>query len=199
MDVAVAGIFVADGIIAVGGTETGVLVLGTITGTVAVLRDATIVNWAATVWAAAVMAVLELCESGSFEGRLQAESMRVATRITETVRGVFFISLLLWKFNINSTASSHGMYPPFSEKEPRHENWRGNRIRFEIRADALFFVRLSICGGRNRTSNHAGQYKDGDDVWSHEQEFGGDRRSQDLQFDLERVGKAKNHGGDIGS
>ena len=100
MGVAVAGNFVADGIIAVGGTVIGVFVLGTITG-VAVLIDAIAVNWAATVWAAAVMAVLEPCESGSFEGRLQAESMRATNRITETVRGVFFISLLLWKFNIN--------------------------------------------------------------------------------------------------
>ena len=95
MGVAVGGNDVADGIIAVGGTEIGVLVPGTITGTVAVLMGAIAVNWAATVWAAAVMATPESCEPGFFEGRLQAESMRVATRITETVRGVFFISLLL--------------------------------------------------------------------------------------------------------
>jgi hypothetical protein len=99
--VAVGGFDVADGIIAVGGTETGVLVFGTITGIVAVLRGATIVNWAAMVWAAAVMAAFGSCEAGFFDGRLQAESMRAANRIIEIVRGVFFISLLLWKFNIN--------------------------------------------------------------------------------------------------
>ena len=111
MDVAVAGIFVSDGIIAVGGTKIGVLVLGTITG-VAVLINVIAVNWAATVWAAAVMAAFEPFKPGSFVGRLQAESMRTTDRITETVRGVFFISLLLWKFSINSTASSHEVYPP---------------------------------------------------------------------------------------
>jgi hypothetical protein len=59
MGVAVGGIDVADGIIAVGGTEIGVLVLGKITGMVAVLMGAIAVNRAATVWAAAVMAALE--------------------------------------------------------------------------------------------------------------------------------------------
>jgi hypothetical protein len=108
MGVAVGGNDVADGIIAVGGTDIGVLVPGTITGTVAVLMGAIAVNWAA-----AVMAAPESCEPGFFEGRLQAESMRVVTRITETVRGVFFISVLLWKFNINSTASSRVVYPRF--------------------------------------------------------------------------------------
>ena len=101
MGVAVGGNDVADGIITVGGTEIGVLVLGTITGTVAVLIGRIAVNWATMVWAAAVMAAFEPCEPGFFEGRLQAESMRAADRITDTVRGVFFISLLLWKFNIN--------------------------------------------------------------------------------------------------
>jgi hypothetical protein len=84
MGVAVGGNDVADGII-VDSPDTGVLVLDTITGTVAVLMGAIAVNWAATVWAAAVMAVPEFCEPGFFEGRLQAESMRVTNRNTEIV------------------------------------------------------------------------------------------------------------------
>jgi hypothetical protein len=116
--VAVAG--KAGGVTAVGGTVMGVFVPGTTTGTVAVM-GAIAVNWADTVWAAAVMAVFE---SGFFEGRLQAESIRIADRIIETVRGVFFISLLLWIFNVNSTASKPcGVSPAFlSEKRTPPKN-----------------------------------------------------------------------------
>ena len=61
--------------------------------------------------------------------------------------------------------------------------------QFSAKTEPLFFVGLSIGGGRNGASHNACQDDHRYNVRSHEQEFGRNRHAQDLQSYLERVGE----------
>ncbi len=56
----------------------------------------------------------------------------------------------------------------------------------------MFFISLAIGSGWHGTSNHSGKHYHRRQVWGHEQKVGWNRGGQDLELELEYIGKPKN-------